>query len=279
MSEPPTYDTDELCELARSIAHEAGRTLASFASRRAGGEDIDVSNKSTVTDPVSEADRAAERLIATRLETARPDDGLLAEEDQAPRRGTSGLRWVVDPLDGTVNFLYGHPNWCVSIACEDDEGPLVGVVHDPNRDETFRAVRGGGAWLEDRRLRVTDVDDLGRTLVATGFAYDVDVRGDWAVDVADLLVHARDVRRGGSAALDLAWTAAGRMDAYLEFGLSPWDWSAGSLLVTEAGGTLSRPVHRLGGRIRDGVLAGGRAAHDALAGWLETRTSLPEETP
>jgi myo-inositol-1(or 4)-monophosphatase len=272
-------DTSELLDLAVSIAQEAGRTLASFASRRAGGEDIDVSNKSTATDPVSEADRAAERLIATRLETARPDDGLLAEEDQAPRRGTSGLRWVVDPLDGTVNFLYGNPNWCVSIACEDDEGALVGAVHDPTRGETFRAVRGGGAWLGERRLRVTEVDDLARTLVATGFAYDVAVRGDWAFDVADLLTHARDVRRGGSAALDLAWTAAGRMDAYLEFGLSPWDWAAGSLLVTEAGGTLTRPVHRLGGQDRSGVLAAGRTAHEALAGWLETRTRTPEETP
>jgi myo-inositol-1(or 4)-monophosphatase len=272
-------DTDELLDLAVSIAQEAGRTLASFASRRAGGEDIDVSIKSTATDPVSEADRAAERLIGTRLETARPDDGLLAEEDQAPRRGTSGLRWVVDPLDGTVNFLYGNPNWCVSIACEDDEGALVGAVHDPTRGETFRAVRRGGAWLGERRLRLTEVDDLARTLVATGFAYDVAVRGDWALDVADLLTHARDVRRGGSAALDLAWTAAGRMDAYLEFGLSPWDWAAGSLLVTEAGGTLTRPVHRLGGHDRSGVLAAGRTAHEALAGWLETRKRTPEETP
>jgi myo-inositol-1(or 4)-monophosphatase len=270
-------DVDELLEIAVDIARAAGDTLRSYASRWEGGEDLGVSSKTSATDPVSEADRASERLIAERLLRARPDDGLLGEEGQAPRRGSSGRRWVVDPLDGTVNFLYGIPTWCVSIACEDDHGSVVGVVHDPNRDETFLATRGGGAWCGATRLTVTGADDLARTLVATGYAYDPATRTQWAADVADLLGHVRDLRRGGSAALDLAWTAAGRFDAYLEFGLAPWDWAAGSLLVTEAGGTLSRPNRRLGGEDRPGVLAGGLAAHDALAGWLAGRA--PHEDP
>jgi myo-inositol-1(or 4)-monophosphatase len=271
-------DRQALLEVAIDVARAAGETLHGFASRRASGEDLDVSSKTTATDPVSAADRAAEQLIARRLAEARPDDGLLGEEGQAPRRGTSGLRWVVDPLDGTVNFLYGVPAWCVSVACEDDEGSLVGVVHDPNRDETFRAVRGGGAWCGEQRLTMTAVDDLSRTLLATGFAYDPATRRDWADDVADLLGHVRDLRRGGSAALDLAWTAAGRFDAYLEFGLSPWDWAAGSLLVTEAGGTLTRPERWLGGQVRAGVLAAGAVAHDGLDAWLAGRPPHPGAT-
>jgi myo-inositol-1(or 4)-monophosphatase len=269
---------DGLLDLAVEIARDAGELLRGFADRRAGGEDLDISTKSSATDPVSDADRAAERLIASRLEQARPDDGLLAEEGQAPRHGTSGLRWVVDPLDGTVNFLYGLPNWCVSLACEDDDGTLVGVVHDPNRDETFRAVRDGGAWVGDRRLAVNHVDDLSRTLVATGFTYDAATRGAWASDVADLLTRVRDVRRGGSAALDLAWTAAGRVDAYLEFGMGPWDWAAGGLIVAEAGAVVSHPSRRLGGQDRAGVLAAGRVAHAGLAAWLEHRPRSCEET-
>jgi myo-inositol-1(or 4)-monophosphatase len=273
----------ELLDVAVDVARAAGEALRSFALRRADGAELDISSKSSATDPVSAADRAAERLIADRLAASRPDDGLLGEEGQAPRRGTSGLRWVVDPLDGTVNFLYGIPDWCVSVACEDEAGALVGVVRDPNRDETFQAVRGGGAWCEGRRLAVTAVDDLARTLVATGFAYDPSTRADWGADVADLLGHVRDVRRGGSAALDLAWTAAGRLDAYLEFGLHPWDWAAGGLLVTEAGGRLSRPRRRLAGDEHTGVLAAGAAAHEGLAAWLAGRpdhlSETGEETP
>ena len=264
-------ETDHLLEVAVATARAAGEVLLGFADRHAAGDDLGFTTKSTVSDPVSEADRASERLIADRLADACPDDGLLGEEGQAERRGTSGRRWVVDPLDGTVNFQYGIPAWCVSIACEDDEGSIVGVVHDPSRGETFAAARGAGATCNGRTLRVTDVDGLDRTLVATGFAYAQATRRDWAAIVADLLGDVRDVRRCGAAALDLAWTADGRFDAYLEFGLSPWDWAAGRLLVTEAGGVVSAPRRTLGGDDRSGVLAAGRAAHDALAGWLAAR--------
>jgi myo-inositol-1(or 4)-monophosphatase len=257
-------------ELAIEVAHAAGVLLRRYADERRAGADLDVAAKSSATDPVSDADRAGERLIVDRLRSARPDDGLLGEE-QTDRRGTSGLRWLVDPLDGTVNFLYGRPTWSVSIACVDEDGPLVGVVHQPALDETFHAVRGGGAHLDGRPLAVTEVGDLDQALVATGFAYDPAVRADQGRDLADLLPRIRDVRRDGSAALDLAWCAAGRVDAYLEFGLDPWDWAAGSLLVREAGGRVSEHRRTLGGRARSVLVAGGGSAHDALASWLADR--------
>jgi myo-inositol-1(or 4)-monophosphatase len=260
-----TAQREALRELAVRVAEEAGGLLQGYADRL--GELV-VDTKTSATDPVSEADREAELLIARELAAARPDDGLLAEEDQASRRGTSGLRWVVDPLDGTVNFLYGLPAWCVSVAVEDEHGPLAGAVHHPTARETFHAARGEGAACGNAELRVTDAGELGRTLVATGFGYDPGVRADQADDVAALLREVRDLRRCGAAALDLAWTAAGRIDAYLEFGLQPWDWAAGRLLVTEAGGMVSEHERQLGGRSMTGVVAGGRAAHDHLVAWL-----------
>lgn len=255
--------TEDLLALAVEVAEEAGRLLVEHQGRR-----LTVETKSTSTDPVSEADRDSERLLVDRILAARPDDAILGEEDAGNRSGTSGIRWVLDPLDGTVNYLYGIPLWCVSVAAEDDQGSVVGVVHHPASGETFRASRGGGAWLGERRLEVTDVDDAGQALVATGFAYDRSVRGDQGRDAAELVTYVRDLRRGGAAALDLAWVAAGRFDAYLEFGLQPWDWAAGTLLVTEAGGVVSRPERRLGGQDLVGVLAAGPGVHDDLARWL-----------
>lgn len=255
----------ELLGLAARIAEEAGGLLLDYASRR----DLDVETKTSATDPVSEADRAAERHITSAILAERPDDGILGEEDADNRAGTSGLTWVVDPLDGTVNFLYGIPAWCVSIACRDPEGGLVGVVHDPNRAETFAARRGGGATLNGRPIAVNEVADLSRALIATGFSYGAEVRsvqGAWA---ADLLGRARDLRRGGAAALDLAWTAAGRHDGFYEFGLKPWDLAAGALLVEEAGGRCSSREIDVAGR--SGVLAAaaGPAVHDQLVAWLD----------
>ncbi len=256
--------SQELLELAVSVAEEAGRLLLGYAGRHGLG----VRMKTSATDPVSEADTASERLITQRLLDARPDDGILGEEDAANRRGTSGIGWVIDPLDGTVNFLYGIPQWCVSIAAEDDDGAVVGVVHDPSRGETFAARRGGGATLGGRWLAVSDVNDLAHTMVATGFAYDPAIRRDWGREVAALVADARDLRRGGSAAIDLAWVAAGRYDVYVEFALNPWDWAAGRLLVDEAGGRTSTRRRHLGGRDRSGLVAGGAAAHDAIVDWL-----------
>lgn len=264
MAEGTSTNLASLLDLAVDVAVEAGRVLLDHRGRT-----LHTQTKTSATDPVTAADHASERLITSRLLAARPDDGMLGEEAADDRRGTTGIRWVVDPLDATVNFTYGLPHWCVSIAAEDEHGSLVGVVHDPVRGETFRASRGGGAWLDRHPLAVTTVDGLDRTLVATGFAYDPAVRVDQGRLVADLLTHARDIRRGGSAALDLAYLAAGRVDAYYEFGLAPWDWAAGRLLVTEAGGVVSEHRGVLGGQERTGIMAGGRAAHDLLVAWWQ----------
>jgi myo-inositol-1(or 4)-monophosphatase len=196
-------------------------------------------SKSTRNDLVSDADREAERAIREVLAERRPDDGLLAEEGSRSE-AQSGRCWIVDPLDGTVNFLYGFPVWAVSIALEDEDGLAVGVVHDPGRGETFRAARGAGAQLNGRPLHVRRQQELRTALVATGFSYEPTQRAAQAEVIRRLLPHVRDIRRAGAAALDLAWLAAGRLDGYLEHGPSAWDWAAGRLLVGEAGGTVEQ---------------------------------------
>jgi myo-inositol-1(or 4)-monophosphatase len=219
-----------LREIAEAVAREAGRQLReAFA-----GPLVNVTAKSSPTDLVSEADHAAERLIRDRLAAARPGDGILGEEG-GDAEGTSGLRWVVDPLDGTINFLFGIPQWAVSIACEDGAGTLAGVIYDPMRDELWSAERDGPALLDGRPVRASERSDLATALVATGFGYDADVRRLQAEVAARLLPRVRDIRRFGSAALDLAWTAAGRYDAFYERGLNPWDAAAGALICRRAG--------------------------------------------
>ncbi|MFP5452129.1 MAG: inositol monophosphatase family protein, partial [Thermoleophilia bacterium] len=181
----------------------------------------------------------AEALIVEILGRSRPDDGILAEEGST-REGRGGLLWIADPLDGTTNFLQGIPHWCVSVAVADAQGTCVGVVADPCRGEVFRAVRGDGATLNGSPLVLDGAPPLAEALLATGFNYLREERVRQAARVAGLLPDVRDIRRFGAAALDLAWLAAGRFDAYYETGLNPWDWEAGALLVTEAGGRAER---------------------------------------
>lgn len=223
----------------RDLATEAARAAGDLLLARFGGPASGVSAKSTRTDLVSDADRDAEALIVARLTAARPGDTLLAEEG-ARAEGASGIRWLVDPLDGTVNYLWGVPHWSVSIAAADADGTLAAVVHDPCRDETFTAVRGEGARTGTAPLILVPGPGLADALVGTGFAYAADERERQAATLTRLLPAVRDIRRFGSAALDLAWTAAGRLDAFFETGLSPWDWAAGAMLVREAGGTVAR---------------------------------------
>lgn len=270
-SAPRVTAAGALLDLAVDIAHEAGALLRSYAER----PHLDVDTKSTSTDPVSAADRASEQLISDRIRTARPEDGVIGEERADDRLGTSGLRWVVDPLDGTVNFLYGIPQWCVSIGVEDDSGAVAGVVYDPNRDETFAAQRGAGAMLNGSALRITPPASVAEALIATGYAYEAAVRRDQAVMLADLIGGVRDVRRFGSAALDLSWTAAGRWDGFAEFSLSHWDRSAGTLIVLESGGTVTRWRAELGGHAQDGVAAGSAMVHDHLTAWLRRHGAQP----
>jgi myo-inositol-1(or 4)-monophosphatase len=220
-------------ELADRAARAAGDVLMTYYGRPAVG----VSAKSSDTDLVSDADREAERTIRELLESERPEDGLVGEEGSRAQ-AASGRRWVVDPLDGTINFLYGFPAWAVSIALEDEHGLAVGVVHSPISGETFHAVRGEGAFLGERLLHVRDPRPLEQALVATGFSYEPERRAVQADVIRELLPRARDIRRAGAAALDLAWLAAGRVDAFFERGLKRWDWAAGRLLVEEAGGAV-----------------------------------------
>ena len=226
-------DPADLRDLALAIAREVVPELR----RRAGGVDVSAT-KSTVTDLVTEVDCWAEEHIVARILDARPDDAVLAEEGVGGA-GTSGVRWLVDPIDGTTNFVYGHPGFSVSIGVEVDNRPVAGVVVDPLLGDEFCAAQDQGATRNGRPVRVSSVDDPATALVATGFGYDSVRRRRQAEALATILPRVRDIRRVGGAALDLASVSCGRVDAYFEWGLSPWDCSAGSVLVTEAGGVVT----------------------------------------
>jgi myo-inositol-1(or 4)-monophosphatase len=243
-----------------AVAVEAARAAAAVLVERyeAAGGPTDLATKSTPTDLVSAADLEAERAIRAVLARRRPDDGILGEEEGGDVEGTSGLRWVVDPLDGTVNYLFGLPQWCVSVACDG----RAGVVLDPVRGELFEAVAGRSATLDGEPVRPSSRADLGTALVATGFAYDAGVRERQAEVAARVIPRVADIRRMGSAALDLAWTAAGRFDAFYERGVSVWDVAAGTMLCTTAG----LEVREL--EPRDGLPSGVLAAPAAIAGEL-----------
>jgi myo-inositol-1(or 4)-monophosphatase len=215
------------------VAREAARAAASELTTRFGDAAQGVRAKSTPTDLASEADLAAESAIRDVLGRRRPQDAILGEEGGAT--GEGDLRWVVDPLDGTINFLFRIPAFAVSVACEDASGAIAGVVLDPIRDECFAATRAGNATLNGSAIRGSLRSDLATAMVATGFGYDSAVRARQAAVVARVLPRARDIRRFGAAALDLAWCACGRWDAYYERGIHAWDVAAGTLLARRAG--------------------------------------------
>jgi myo-inositol-1(or 4)-monophosphatase len=224
-----------LLDLAVSTAREAADLVA--RGRASAGEQVDV--KSSPVDIVTAVDRACEELVTSRLLGARPDDGLLGEEG-GERSGTSGVRWVVDPIDGTTNFVYGLPAYAVSIGAEVDGRVVAGVVLNAATGELWSATAGGGAHLtvpgaDPVRLTGSRPASLERALVATGFGYDAEQRRAQAAVVADLLPRIRDIRRHGSAALELCTVAAGRVDAYYEMHLNRWDFAAGALVAAEAG--------------------------------------------
>jgi len=240
-------DPEALLRIAMDAAGEAGRLLASWR----GNERPEViDTKSSPTDVVTEMDRRSEALITEWIRAVRPGDTVLGEEGGQTLGGydvdaagdQAQVRWVVDPLDGTVNYLYGLPDWAVSIAAEVDGTILAGVVEVPRFGETFTAAAGRGAWLHrdgDPKaaipLHCNSGVALGQALVGTGFGYDSARRRVQGEVVAALLPHVRDIRRGGSAAVDLCSVAAGRMDAFFERGLNYWDYAAGGLIAREAG--------------------------------------------
>ncbi len=226
----------DLLDLTRAIALEAGELAA---ARRREGVEV-AATKSSIVDIVTAADREVEEFIRARIAEARPYDGILGEEGGVSG-GTSGITWVVDPIDGTVNYLYGIPHYAVSIAVvEGDPDPatwtaLAGAVFNPAGGELFTASRGAGARLGDQPIRVADPVPLAQALIGTGFAYDAQLRGQQGELVARLLPLVRDIRRAGTASLDLAAIASGRLNAYFERSLNPWDHAAGALIAQEAG--------------------------------------------
>lgn len=251
-------------EVAVEAALEAGALARSFLRR---GAALEVRHKGAV-DLVTQADLACEAAILARLRGAFPSYGVLAEESGAQEQGDA--RWIVDPIDGTTNFSHGVPHYCVCVALEVEGQLQLGVIYDPARDELFSARRGGGAWCNGRRLRVSSPPSLGRALAVTGFPYDRQVAEDNnAAQVALMLRHAQGIRRFGAAGLDLAWVAAGRLDVYWELRLKPWDMAAGLVLVEEAGGRITAPD---GGPVRlsvgDLLASGGGAAHEEAAALL-----------
>jgi myo-inositol-1(or 4)-monophosphatase len=230
-----------LLDLACDAAMEAGRMLAAQRPPGRAGRPEVTSTKSSPTDVVTEMDRAAEALITERLRARRPGDAFLGEE--GGESGQGRVRWVIDPLDGTVNYLYGLADWAVSIAAEVNGTPVAGVVTVPAHDEVFTAVSGEGAWLRAGdaaavSLRCNTGVALAQALVATGFGYAAARRTVQGEVVAALLPRVRDIRRGGSAAVDLCSVAAGRVDAFYERGLNHWDYAAGGLIAAEAGARL-----------------------------------------
>jgi myo-inositol-1(or 4)-monophosphatase len=257
----------ELLQLAQEAARKAGDLLKD-------GRPADLAvaaTKSSPIDVVTEMDIAAEKLITDLISAHRPDDGFLGEEGSS-NEGTSGIRWVIDPLDGTVNYLYGLPTWAVSIAAEQDGETVVGVVAAPMRGETYHAVKGEGAWATgawdgERKLACRPAPPLDQALVSTGFNYVLEVRAHQAEVAQRLIPLLRDIRRSGSAAVDLCDVAAGRLDGYYERGLNAWDLAAGDLIAREAGAlTGGRPGER---PARDLAIAGTPGVFEPLQRLLE----------
>ncbi|MGH3506843.1 MAG: inositol monophosphatase family protein, partial [Nocardioidaceae bacterium] len=239
MTERVTDDPAALAALAEETARAAGRLVV---EGRQGAVEV-ADTKSSPTDVVTAVDLASEQLIRSRILDARPDDGFVGEEGD-DIASSSGVTWVADPIDGTVNFLYDIPQYAVSIAARVEDEVVVGVVHDPVSGETHTAIRGEGAWRDGRPIRVSRCEEVARALVATGFGYQAEDRRRQAAETGLLLPRVRDIRRFGAASLDLAAVGSGRVDAYVERGLKPWDLAAGGLVAEEAGAR----VAGLGGR-------------------------------
>jgi myo-inositol-1(or 4)-monophosphatase len=224
----PDADPNDLLALARRAALEAGSMIS-----RTPGRSLRASTKSSPTDFVTEMDRASEQLIREIIVAARPHDGLIGEEG-SPRPSHSGISWLIDPIDGTANYVRGLPNFSVSIAAVTPDEAVAGVVYDPTLDETFTAVRGRGAALNDAPVACS-ATPLAEAIVGTGFGYSPAERAEQAELLGAVLPSVADIRRVGSAAISLCWVACGRLDAFYEAGLAPWDFAAGSLIAREAG--------------------------------------------
>jgi len=224
-----------MLNFAIETARDAGRVLMEKFGR------ITAITKKGDINLVTEADLASEALITERIRSHFPKHSILAEEagDTVVIEGEGDWKWIIDPLDGTTNYAHGYPCFCVTIALERAGEIVLGVTYDPTRDELFAAEKGGGATLNGKAIHVSATDELGNSLLVTGFPYDIKYRTDIARHLTDFLLSTRGVRRDGSAAIDLAYVACGRFDGFWEEGLNPWDVAAGVLLIEEAGGVVS----------------------------------------
>ncbi len=245
----------ELLKLAESVARAAGSHLMNRPSS------FTFTEKSSVVDFATQMDQQSEELIVKQILAVRADDGIIAEEGAA-KPSKSGITWVIDPLDGTVNYLYGLPGWNVSIAAKDADGVLVGVVYAPSINGFWSAIRGGGAKYNGNKIKCNDPVTLDKSLLATGFAYDLNLRVSQGDTMAKLLPKIRDLRRNGAAAVDLCYVAMGAIDGYFEGSLKEWDYAAGGLIATEAGAVISGR----GGKAADSdlVVCAGPALHAQL---------------
>jgi myo-inositol-1(or 4)-monophosphatase len=259
-------ETGGLLELAVRLAREAGAIQRERWRTR-----LRISTKSTATDLVTEVDHACERLVVEALRRERPGDAIVAEEGSGADRPDARFRWIVDPLDGTVNFAHGYPRFCVSIGVEREGERHAGVVYDPILDELFHAVRGAGAFVNGERIHVSEERELGRSLLATGFAYDPRGREQNLVHFGAFMNRTRGLRRDGSAALDLSYVACGRLDGFWELHLHPWDVAAGFLLVEEAGGRVSNLAGKPPSRSGAETVASNGRIHDAMLEVLQKR--------
>ncbi|MFN3254655.1 MAG: inositol monophosphatase family protein [Ilumatobacter sp.] len=266
---PDSADFDALRLLALDIASEAAGYADAARSALGPGRRVAHETKSSDVDPVTRFDRETEALVVERLRAARPDDSIVGEEG-ANHRGNNDFEWHIDPIDGTVNFVYDLPGWCTSIGVLYGGEPVAAAIVAPRLGDrstsTFSAALGGGAFLGDAPIHASEATDLTTSLMATGFSYHLDAHRDrQAARIAVMLPQVRDIRRMGSAALDLAFVAAGRLDGYFEEFISSWDVAAGVLLVREAGGTVTAfDGEPLDVRAPRGVLAAGPAIHRVL---------------
>lgn len=222
----------ELVSLAEEVARSAGALLMQRP------DSFTFTEKSSAVDFATQMDQQAESLIVKSLLAARPDDGIIAEEGAA-HPSKSGITWVIDPLDGTVNYLYGLPGWNISIAAKNQEGVIAGVVFAPTINALWKATKGGGAYLNNKPIECNDPVNLNLALVATGFSYDLELRKEQGARIQKLIPQIRDLRRNGAAAVDLCYVAMGAVDAYFESSLKEWDFAAGGLIATEAGALIS----------------------------------------
>ena len=247
-------EKSQLLDLALCIARQAGDLLMNRPAS------WNLTSKSSALDIATQMDHASEKLIVAAILASRPNDGIIGEEG-ANHKSSSGFTWVIDPVDGTVNYFYGLPGWNISIAVKDEQGVLAGVVHAPSISSTWYAARGSGAFLNNIKIQCNDPVSLERALLATGFAYEVSNRTHQIEMVDRLIPKIRDIRRMGAAATDLCFVASGMIDGYFETGLMEWDLAAGSLIAQEAGAVVTTQSWR-GLNL---TTAGGPALHSYLS--------------